>query len=244
MSLNKRVNGNFLIESVHETDVVTIKSQSLVIEGLDRFADGLPNPTDAVNTVAINGDFTIDGNLIVLGDTSTVSSTDTSITDNIIVLNSGETGPGVSALTAGIDIDRGTADDVSIRYNDTADRWEATDDGTTYYPLDASIAAFNVVDDLTPELGGDLDVGTFKILTTVADTSIRLVATGTGSVKIYPTLKLQELVAELPISSQAGQNKIYAAPPGEGGTGLYVVNTTTADELISKSKALVYSIIF
>jgi hypothetical protein len=37
---------------------------------------------------------------------------------------------------------------------------------------------------------------------------------------------------------------VYNNVPGGGGTGLYVKNTVVNDELVSKSKAIVYSIIF
>lgn len=54
------------------------------------------------------GTVRITGNLIVDGSTSTViNSIDTAITDNIIILNDGETGNGVSKIQSGIRVDRG-----------------------------------------------------------------------------------------------------------------------------------------
>ena len=50
------------------------------------------------------------GNLTVLGETTTVSSQDTTVKDNILILNSGEVGPGVTLGTAGIRVARGNAD--------------------------------------------------------------------------------------------------------------------------------------
>lgn len=49
----------------------------------------------------------ITGNLQVQGDTTYINVTDMQIEDNIILLNKGETGSGVSEGTAGIEIDRG-----------------------------------------------------------------------------------------------------------------------------------------
>ena len=37
---------------------------------------------------------------------------------------------------------------------------------------------------------------------------------------------------------------VYNKPIGGGGTGLYVVSSSVNDELVSKSKAIVYGIIF
>jgi len=45
-------------------------------------------------------------------------------------------------------------------------------------------------------------------------------------------------------SSTSSYNKLYSATPGEGGTGLYFVNSTSSDELVSKTKAMVYGLIF
>jgi adhesin HecA-like repeat protein len=56
----------------------------------------------------------INGNLTVLGTSTTVQSTVATISDNIIVLNSGEVGPGVTLGTSGIMIARGNSDDPSV----------------------------------------------------------------------------------------------------------------------------------
>ncbi len=59
-------------------------------------------------TVTLDSPLTIvNGNLTVLGTSTTIDSISATIKDNIIILNSGEVGPGVSLTTAGIIIDRG-----------------------------------------------------------------------------------------------------------------------------------------
>ena len=68
---------------------------------------------------------TINGDLNVVGTQTTVSSTDTAITDNTIVLNDGESGAGVTSGSAGLDIDRGTADNATFQFNETDDAFEA-----------------------------------------------------------------------------------------------------------------------
>jgi hypothetical protein len=45
-------------------------------------------------------------------------------------------------------------------------------------------------------------------------------------------------------TSTAGYNHLYANTPNGGGTGLYFVNTTTSDELVSKTKATILALIF
>src|SRR6056300_1747010 len=69
--------------------------------------------TDAGSTGNVEIDthtLTVDGNLVITGTSTTVSSTNTSVADNVIVLNSGESGAGVTSGTSGIEIDRGTSD--------------------------------------------------------------------------------------------------------------------------------------
>ena len=58
---------------------------------------------DAGNT----GNVSIIGNLTVTGGTTSITTTNTNITDNIIFLNKGEIGHSVSLTVAGIEIDRG-----------------------------------------------------------------------------------------------------------------------------------------
>ena len=53
------------------------------------------------------GEVIITGNLTVRGETTTVNTTNLNIEDNIIRLNVGEGGPGITEVTSGIEIERG-----------------------------------------------------------------------------------------------------------------------------------------
>lgn len=53
------------------------------------------------------GNVRITGNLVVVGDTLTVSAENLNVRDNIIVLNFSEVGPGVTLDYSGVEIDRG-----------------------------------------------------------------------------------------------------------------------------------------
>ena len=66
----------------------------------------------------------IDGNLTVSGSTTSVETTNSTITDNIIILNQGETGAGITAVTSGIEIERGSLTNVSIVYDDSVDAFK------------------------------------------------------------------------------------------------------------------------
>jgi len=75
--------------------------------------------TITLDTGAGLGEVHITGDLRIDGETTTVNTTNLDIEDNIITLNKGETGNGVGEGTAGIEIDRGTADDAQLIFDET-----------------------------------------------------------------------------------------------------------------------------
>jgi cytoskeletal protein CcmA (bactofilin family) len=88
---------------------------------------GLPD------NVTISNDLTVTGNLIVSGSTAYINTTELLVEDNLVTLNSGTTGS--PTLNAGIEIERGTSANTSIRWNESTDVWEFTNDGTNYYTI-------------------------------------------------------------------------------------------------------------
>jgi hypothetical protein len=71
------------------------------------------------------GELRVTGNLIVEGDTLTISAANLDVVDNIITVNNGETGAGVTLTYAGIRVDRGIAatGDSFLLYNENSDAW-------------------------------------------------------------------------------------------------------------------------
>ena len=86
--------------------------------------------------VTIGNDLTVTGDLTVSGTTTTVNTETILLADNIITLNSNETG--TPSENAGIEVERGTSTNVVLRWNETTDAWELTDDGTNYYTIATS----------------------------------------------------------------------------------------------------------
>ena len=80
--------------------------------------------TVADTEVSFGADVTVTGDLTVNGTLTSINTANTEITDNSIVLNKGETAAGVTAGSAGIEIDRGTADSATLQWNETDDVWE------------------------------------------------------------------------------------------------------------------------
>ena len=215
MSHTQRFSDNYKLESIGGAGTVEIEATSL----------------------------TVTGNLIVAGTNTAVNSTNLDIADKTIVLNKGETGAGVtSPFHSGIEIDRGTLTNTGLRYNDTSNKWELTNDGSTWADIlaGASVGILNVVEDITPQLGGALDVNG-QTITSASNGDIVMDPNGTGQLKINHAISLHN---ESDPSVTADYNKLYAKTPSEGGSGVFFVNSTTSDELVSKTKAMVFALIF
>jgi len=120
----------------------------------------------AGGTVTVDDNLTVTGNLTVSGTTTTVNTETVTINDNIIVLNNNSASEPTE--NAGIEVERGDVTNVALRWNESSDRWELTNDGTTY----ANIVTSSSTDTLTS-----------KTLTSpVINTSI---TTGSSSVDLF-----------------------------------------------------------
>lgn len=222
----------------------------------------------------------IDGNLTVSGSTTSVETTNSTITDNIIVLNQGETGAGITAGTSGIEIERGSLTNVSIVYDDSVDAFkvllgagltnirvaepsDSTDVATKNY-VDNAVGGFAVAGVDTSvqfnsggsSLGGDtnftydgfnLNIGdttinSGSIFTNSTNSDLELYANGSGTIYTRSVIKMENEIGDP--SSVSGHNQLYAKTPDSGGTGVYFVNDSDSGELVSKTKAIVFGIIF
>jgi hypothetical protein len=83
--------------------------------------------------VTIAGNLTINGNLDVQGSINSISTTEVNIVDNKVVLNTNVTG--APSADAGLKVNRGTSADVELLWNETADQWTLTNDGTNYHEI-------------------------------------------------------------------------------------------------------------
>jgi hypothetical protein len=200
---------------------------------------------DATGNINLASNTIITGDLTVSGTTTTVSSTNTDIADRVITLNDGESGAGVTGRYSGLEIDRGSSDNAFIVFDENDDAFKiSTDNGSSYDAILTGVGAglTAVLQDTTPQLGGDLDINSFNIVSAQSNEDIQLVPNGTGRVTIASALKLNDL-ASAPASA-TGATLLYADTAAGGGTGVYFVDGSTSDELVSKSKAIVYGLIF
>jgi hypothetical protein len=109
---------------------------------------GLPS------NVTIGQDLTVTGNLTVQGNTTTLNTETINVEDNIIVLNSSVTG--TPNADAGIEVERGDSENVQLRWNESTNQWEITNDGTNYgaiategYAQTSAILALDGLTDVT-----------------------------------------------------------------------------------------------
>ena len=170
-------------------------------------------------------DVFLTGNLHVLGVYDTTNVTNTNVEDKDITLNVGEAGWGVGGNAApgqsSIIVDRGLQANVSIRWNEIYDNWELTTNGAAFSNIATSSTSgiTAVVQDTGPRLGGNLITNGFHV-------------------------RFQSLLTANPPTAVASNVILYSDTVGSAGSGLFVVNSGTAsDELVTKSKAIVFSII-
>lgn len=122
------------------------------------------------------GQVIVTGNLVVQGDTTTVSAEDLNVSDNIILLNVGETGTnfvpggGVTLRYSGIEIDRGPAlYRAGVLFDEQDNTWNFAElSGGTFSFANSSIRVRNVKTSATEDNGnlwllggdaGDEDIG-------------------------------------------------------------------------------------
>lgn len=92
---------------------------------------------DTHGNQTITNDLTISGDLTVTGTTTYSNTTNLSTNAAFITLNQDVTG--TPSEDAYLEVERGTSTNVKIQWNETNDRWEFTNDGSTYYNLPVQV---------------------------------------------------------------------------------------------------------
>jgi hypothetical protein len=135
------------------------------------------NPSTAtiyLDTGPRTGNTIVTGNLTVQGIVTTVQSNNVTITDNIILLNSGESGSSVTLGTSGLEIDRGTSAS-----------------GNAQLLFDESLNAFNLTYKTS---GAYIPIATNRIKTNGGN--LTLIGSGTGVVSVTGTVDYETHVVD------------------------------------------------
>lgn len=158
-----------------ETNGVALKNHGgLGANTLTMWDDTNGQLTDSVITqdattsaITISDDLTVTGDLTVQGSLTSIETTNTAITDNVIVLNKGEAGAGVSSTFSGFEVDRGTESNVSFLWDDVNDRWQ---------------------------VGGKLKLNTIPLVSNVANVLIEEDVAGAGEIRKVGIQTLKNLM--------------------------------------------------
>jgi hypothetical protein len=149
-----------------------------------RAGDGAKITLDTGPAVS-GGSVRITGNLIVDGDALNVNTTNLNVEDNIISLNTGEVGPGVTLVYSGIEIQRGDTsaitpqNNASFLYDESTDSWILAH-GTAPGPFNFDSSSLRLKQILT---NSTTDAG-----------DLTLIGTGTGVVKVIGTINYEDQV--------------------------------------------------
>ena len=112
-------------------DDVTISGTSTTVKVAEA---GNTITLDLQDDVTIVNDLTVGGDINVTGSLNSYTTSELLVQDQYITLNSGQTTP---ILDAFVKVERG-ATDVAIKWNEATDRWQFTNDGSTYYNIPIS----------------------------------------------------------------------------------------------------------
>ena len=114
-----------VLDLVADTEI-ELNATTIDINGVADVSGNLAVGGDAT----ITGNTTITGNLTVNGSATAIHTTNTTINDNIFILNNDVTD--APSENAGIEVERGTSTNVAIRWNESTDKWQITNDGSSY----------------------------------------------------------------------------------------------------------------
>ena len=193
------------------------------------------NATDRVvidsNTVDVQGNLTVSGNLTY------INTTELEVNDPFILLNRSNTESYSS--NAGVLTHKTASTFAGIRYNVTDDRWELSSSTDT----SGETGTWNPI-----AVGGNATAGG-------ANTAVQFNNNGsfggeaafeydsdTNQLSLDGSMLFAEQGA--PPANVANSTVLYSNTVGSGGTGLYVANSEGNDELVSRSKAIVFGLIF
>lgn len=188
------------------------------------------------------GEIFLYGNLWVFGSFSNVKSVETLIDDNIITLSANT--QGVPVLNSGIYVKRGIEPTVGLRWTENIRHWQVTNDGTYWSNIMA-----HVEDDSDPHLGGHL----YTTGMIYSNTNWEIRSIYPHNIKLTPgwdglrgntALQVSHNHVSSSIAYVPNSTVLYAKTPGRGESGLYITNEAQrSEELITKRKALIYSLV-
>lgn len=142
-----------------------------------------PGGSIVLDTGTTIGNVLVTGNLTVNGTTTTINSSTLTVDDNIIVINEGEGGAGVTLIQAGIEIDRGSLPNAEIFFNESESHYSPT--------LATTVAGTFVFKNQSGTL---LGLKTNSIMT--GGSNLALVGSGSGVITVQGTTNYEQNVLD------------------------------------------------
>jgi hypothetical protein len=170
---------------------------------------------NGTGNIQLNDDVTISGNLTINGGGGNLSVASLTVEDNIIDISAETTGTPIN--NAGIRVIRGDDPAVQLRWNETTDTWQTTNDGSAY---------LNIVGSNTTT--GNANVGnigaTGGIFTTVA---------GSLTTNAQPNITSTGILSSVSVSGNANVGNIGTAALVATGTGSFGANVNMNSQYIN-----------
>lgn len=208
------------------------------------------------NVTITTGNLVVDGNLVILGNSSYV---DTEIDvlnvfDPNIILNSNlAVTDSAYGGNSGVIINRGIDANTAIFWNEAVGAWQIAGnvaDGSTYSNIGTTAGTGTIVDGNQYQVSYYSASPTGKTLSPTGN----LVYTPTGNIVTTDQYSFRDTGTQSnvdgipstawPTTTDGNVTLAFANVSTAGGTGIFFNNGRANDELISKKKAIVYSIIF
>jgi hypothetical protein len=186
--------------------------------------------------VTISNNLTVTGDLTVSGNTTTINTANLFIEDNIILLNSGETS--TPTLNAGVEVERGTSTNVDIRWNESTDKWQFTNDGSTYTDFGAGGATISETAPGSPVAGQVWFESDTAQTYVYYDSQWIEIGASPGVASVSESAPSSPAIGQLWFDSNAGATNIYYDSQwievGGGGTVVTVSDTAPASPALGQ----------
>lgn len=174
--------------------------------------------TASTGNTTVGGNLTVSGDLTVNGNTTQINTDVLNVEDNEITLNSNVTGSAL--LDASIIVNRGTDPDVSVKWNENTNKWQFTNDGTTFYDFLLTDA------NTTYTISAETTTGGTNLRLTGSDASTDNVkfANGTG-ISVTRTDADTITIATTVVDT----NTTYSVSAADGTAGKKIIRLTGSD---------------
>jgi hypothetical protein len=215
MTTHKRINGDYIITTIQPDD----------------------------NTVVNTHTLEVNGNLNVRGNLTYIEVSELRVDDPFITVAANNSGSGNAATfpNQGLVTQTGSGTFAGLRFHNDTGEWQISDNVnaagdpiSTYQPIGVATAGLPgaPINSLQFNAGLNTFGGSANLLYNAANNQLSL----RGHVSLNSQIT--------PPGITANAVNVYSGAEGAGGTGVYVRSATVNDELVSRSAAVVYSIIF